>query len=356
MKLVNLLVSAVALFSAVSAAPTSYSKSQCGKNYGSCDKGYCCSKYGWCGKTEDYCGKGCQSEFGICNTTTTKKSNPTTTSTSTSTYGAGNIEWAGFRFSQGGIKESFGYVPDGDEWVKLMNKWKSHFNSDAKPAVVVIVSQNSEDTINRFDFPKPKGVSSHSYIKYADKDKYENVLTKFDKMGYNVWLQVEPGNNDLVTLAEIVFKQYGHHSCIKGFGIDLEWWYRRDHPDVGKKLSDSNAKKIVNYVRSINPEYTVFAKHWDDEFMPPTYRDGMIFINDSQDTSLDRFKKEFKAWAKKFSGNPVMFQIGYNEDRSLWKNDPIDYAKTLIKEITPYNKHVGMFWVDFSLKEASKKM
>ena len=353
MKLVNLLVSAVALFSVVSAAPTSYSKDRCGKEFGKCDKGYCCSQYGWCGKSEDHCGKGCQSEFGQCNGITT--TTPINSSSSSSSYKEGELEWAGFRFSQGGIKDSFGYVPDGNEWVKLMNKWKGHFNSNAKPAVVVIVSQNSKKTINSFDFPRPKGVSSHDYIKYADKDKYEDVLTKFDNMGYNVWLQVEPGNNDLVTLAEIVFKQYGHHSSVKGFGIDLEWWYRGES-SKGKRLTDSEAKRVVKYVRSINSEYTVFAKHWKTDFMPPTYRDGMIFINDSQDTSLDHFKKEFKEWAKTFPNNPVMFQIGYNDDKKLWKNDPIGFTKTLLKEITPYNKHVGMFWVDFSLKEASKKM
>jgi len=42
---------------------------KCGKGYGKCPNGECCSKYGWCGKTEDYCSavKGCQSEYGACN-------------------------------------------------------------------------------------------------------------------------------------------------------------------------------------------------------------------------------------------------------------------------------------------------
>jgi len=43
---------------------------KCGKGIGSCRKDECCSKYGWCGKTDDYCGKGCQSEFGKCNSKT----------------------------------------------------------------------------------------------------------------------------------------------------------------------------------------------------------------------------------------------------------------------------------------------
>ncbi|ORX63913.1 hypothetical protein BCR32DRAFT_134356 [Anaeromyces robustus] len=49
---------------------------KCGKDNGNtkCPSGQCCSKFGWCGKTNDYCSieKGCQSGFGQCNS---KKTN-----------------------------------------------------------------------------------------------------------------------------------------------------------------------------------------------------------------------------------------------------------------------------------------
>ena len=229
------------------------------------------------------------------------------------------------------------------------------------PTVVVIVSQNSNTksgvpAINRFGFPAPKGYSETEFIKYADNDKFESILTKFDQEGINVWLQVEPGDNDLIELAKIVFKQYGHHTCVKGFGIDLEWWYRRDD-NSGSVLSDKDAKKVVDYVRSINSEYTVFAKHWKPSFMPETYREGMIFVDDSQDFDmLSNAKKEFKKWASTFSGNPVMFQIGYEADEHLWVKSPVEFAKAIIDEVTQYNKHVGILWVDFTMREALKQM
>ena len=233
---------------------------------------------------------------------------------------------------------------------------KRNFNDDAKPTVVVIVSQNSKDTTNVFGFPAPEGYSSTEYIKYDSTDKFEKILTKFDEVGINVWLQVEPGNNDLVKIAKIVFKQYGHHSCVKGFGIDLEWWYRGDD-GKGSKLSDDDAKEIVEYVKSINPKYTVFAKHWDTKFMPPSYRDGMIFVYDSQGfDSLSSVKNEFKEWAEKFKNNPVIFQIGYEVDENLWVKSPVDFAKTIIDETTKINKHVGILWVDFTMKQALQKM
>ena len=91
--------------------------------------------------------------------------------------------------------------------------------------------------------------------------------------------------------------------------------------------------------------------------MPKTYRDGMIFVDDSQgfDTMAD-VKNEFKDWAKKFPENPVFFQIGYEADEHLWVKSPIDFAKTIIDETTQYNKRVGILWVDFTMREALQKM
>ena len=337
------------------------SKDRCGEDYGECDDGECCSQYNWCGTSDEHCGEGCQKAYGICNSGDSGKSDKSDKPDNPDTEfepDVGKIEWVGFRFSEGGVKSkrNYGKIPDGDSWVEFVEKMKRNFNEDAKPTVIVIVSQNSDDVVNVFGFPAPKGYSETKYINYDSSDKFEKILTKFDEVGFNVWLQVEPGDNDIVELAKIVFKQYGHHTCVKGFGIDLEWWYRGDDGE-GSKLSDDYAKKIVDYVRSINPDYTVFAKHWDTKFMPPTYRKGMIFVDDSQEfDSLSSVKSEFKEWAQKFKDNPVIFQIGYEADEHLWLKNPVDFAKAIIDEVTKYNKHVGIMWVDFTMRDALKKM
>jgi len=61
---------------------------RCGKDAGKCPEDECCSKYGWCGTEEGHCSveKGCQSEFGRCNSSpTTKKTTTTTTTTKKTT-------------------------------------------------------------------------------------------------------------------------------------------------------------------------------------------------------------------------------------------------------------------------------
>ncbi|OUM60810.1 carbohydrate-binding module family 18 protein [Piromyces sp. E2] len=420
MKFINLITGAIALISSVSAFPDIYSRDKCGPNHGNakCDPGFCCSEYGWCGKSEDHCSlkkgcqpnfgtcepselplskdecgegiakcypgyccskygwcgksddhcsvkKGCQSEFGDCNgsggsttTTITTRKTTTTRRTTTSIKPAATgkpAEWAGFRFSQGAVKKNYNEIPSGNKWLGFINKFTKYFKS-SKPTVIVIVSENSKNVICRFGFPKPKGVSETEYLQFSSEDRFEAILSVFDKEGVNVWLQVEPGNNDLVTLAKIVFNQYGHHSCVQGFGIDLEWWYRYD-TGKGKPLDDIDARKIVEYVTNINSKYTVFAKHWKPVFMPPNYRENMVFIDDSKNiTSLNKMTKEFSEWAREFHDNPVMYQIGYEDDYKLWKKDPIQFAKTILEETSKYNDRVGIIWVDFTMKTALEMM
>ena len=327
---------------------------RCGEDYGKCDSGDCCSQYGWCGESEEHCGIGCQSEYGTCNS----KDDKGDKGNDNFEPGEGKVEWAGFRFSQSGVQKNYDQIPDGQSWVGFVNKFKRHFNSDAKPTVIVLISSIRDDKVNYFLFPAPKGYSETSTIKFNSKDIFEKILTVFDEEGMNVWLQVDPGKNDLVKLAEITFKQYGHHSCVKGFGVDLEWWKNYEEEEGhGSKIPDKDAEALVKYVRSINSKYTVFTKHWEAKYMPDTYRDGMIFIDDSQGLhSISNAQKEFKKFAEAFKDNPVFFQIGYNADKDLWQKRPTEFAKELIDEITKVNKHVGMIWVDFSMKEALELM
>jgi len=342
-------------------------KKRCGRKYGSCDYGYCCSKSNYCGKEDTYCSirKGCQSKYGICfdydnptdQTTNQPVDNPTDQPTNQpvdnpTDISVDNAVYAGFRFSVGGVSDVFDdNIPSPSEWVSMVKKFASNLNN-AKPALIAIVSHNVKNKYTKFQFKKPQGVSNSSYIYYSDYDAFEDILTAFDKENFNVWLQVEPGNNDLKNLAYITFKQYGHHSCVKGFGIDLEWWYSQCDECDGKALSDSDAESLVTYIRSINPNYTVFAKHWESKFMPPTYRDHMIFVNDGQGfDNKDHMIDVFRKWAKKFSEIPVMFQIGYEDDRSIWKGNEFSIANELSKEVSKYNSNVGIFWVDFTMGE-----
>ena len=295
------------------------------------------------------------------------------------TSGGGNgqpctVKWAGVRVSYYGMRSSFRVgkeftFPSVSDMVGFGQKMSSCYEGSVGTYILIVGTISSEyddegNVVNgkcSLQFPLSKSIKN---ARGSEDDFYEDYLTAMDNAGQAVWLQVEPGDADLVELAKEVMNHYKHHSCVKGFGIDVEWYeYReKEGADEGdsSKLSDATAKAVVNAVRAINPDYTVFVKHWDEEWLPPKYRDGLIFVNDSQyyDSAADQ-RDDFAAWAEHFAPNPVMFQIGYSADRSKVWGKYANPAKELGKFIVDGCKSgndVGIIWVDFTLKEAMSKI
>ena len=265
------------------------------------------------------------------------------------------VKWAGIRISNYGFKEKNGWseFPNASTMAGFAEKMESCYEG-SNGAYVLIVGTVSSDGC-RLDFPV-KG--NYDYISGRSEDRYESYLDECDARGIDVWLQVEPGYADLVTLADIVMKQYGHHSCVKGFGIDVEWHKPIEGSDEGTRLSDNDAKKVLDKVRSFNSEYTVFVKHWMQRQLP-SKMDGLIYVNDSQQfDSMDHVLREFSEWASYYAPQPVMFQIGYNADTWIWNtyaNPAKEFGQAIVDACHSAND-VGIIWVDFTLKTAIDKI
>jgi len=152
-------------------------------------------------------------------------------------------------------------------------------------------------------------------------------------------------------LIDLVLNQYKHHPSVIGFGVDVEWYKSAGDP-LGTPITDEEAEAWVKAIRAHNPNYRLFLKHWEIEYMPPTYRDGIVFINDSQQfESFDHLVNEFAEWGAYFAPSPVGFQYGYPADRVWWKelqDPPADIGNTLLEKIP---NTTSLFWVDFTIKE-----
>jgi len=235
------------------------------------------------------------------------------------------------------------------------NYWANagHFIADkfpgAEPASIWIVSLYIDNGETQLNFPNPGG--SYPYISFISQDKNEVYLNRFDQEGIKVWLQVEPGAASVDTLIHIVLNKYKHHACVVGFGVDVEWFNAQSYSG-GRKITDAEAKRWELKVKSINPNYTLFLKHYAQSWMPPTYRGNILFVDDSQDfSSLTSMVNEFKLWGNKFKPNKVAFQFGYQIDKNWWSlyADPIKtIGNSLFNAIT---NCYGVFWVDFSIED-----
>jgi len=282
--------------------------------------------------------------------------------------GDGAVSWAGIRVSEYGMEDAYGDFPSTTKMKNLVGTMSSYYKGSKGTVILIVgtISSQRDKSGNitkgscSLEFPLSKEITN---ARGSDVDFYDSYLSVFDRAGYSVWLQVEPGDANLVELATEVMSHYApRHKCVKGFGIDVEWYkYRKNASDKegdSSGISDTEAQQVVEAVRAVKNDfgidYTVFVKHWDEDYLPPEYRDGLIFVSDSQIyRSIDAMRDDFAGWAEHYAPNPVMFQIGYNADKWFWsklENPARDLGAYIAAGCNSGNE-VGIIWVDFTLKE-----
>ena len=268
------------------------------------------------------------------------------------------INWAGLRsspygFEQDGTGKKFPSVSNFDTYASKMEANYPGSNG----AFVWIVGVVEEDTWNcNLNFPL-KNIKMDK-VNDVKKDQNNAFLDMAAQKNYDVWLQVESGDADICELAWLILNRYKNYPCVKGFGVDVEWYKPEGTNGYGTKITNAVAEKLNKIVKMVNPNYTVFLKHWDTKWMPPSYRSDLIFVTDSQGLrSIDNYKRAMERWASKFSNNPVFLQIGYDSDEdAVWgslKNPTKELGTYISQDITDSNP-IGIIWVDFTLRRALK--
>ena len=256
---------------------------------------------------------------------------------------ADKLQGAGIRSSTYGrpIDPGPGY------WARTGTEIAAKFPG-AKPEAIWIVSR-LKGRGTEMSFPVPAG--GDPLITGMSDDLSEPVLELFDKLGYRVWLQTEPGWAPVDKAFHVMLDRYGHHKCVIGVGVDVEW-HRSNNPDLGDPVTDEMARTWLAAARSHNPAYRMFLKHFREDVMPPTARDGILFVDDSQIfKSSDDMIEEFAKWGRTFAPSPVAFQYGYQSDRPWWSlmKDPVKEIGDRILAATPNTE--ALIWVDFSVQD-----
>ena len=260
----------------------------------------------------------------------TSKMNPTPASTL----------YAGFRYSTYGPQ----YNPGPQYWASVGQRMAAKFPSARPQAIWIVGSLAGQGT--RLSFP---GASQDAYIQFAASDENEETLTLFDQVGLTVWLQVEPGEAAMEELIHLMLSQYSHHPSVIGVGLDVEWYHSYQEP-IGQAVTDAEAAAWVAAARSHGAQYRLFLKHWKIEMMPPTERDGLFFIGDSQQfESLDQMTAEFVQWGQAFAPAPVGFQYGYPDDRKWWSQFADPSGEIGLRFLAEIPNLQGLYWVDFTV-------
>lgn len=285
------------------------------------------------------------------------------------------VKYSGVRSSSYGVSP----FPSEQGWEYAFDKMESYFPGSQACGIWIIGNITGNNCV--LQFPKPENDSTeYENIKFYSTDKHEEYLDYFDEAGIKVFLQVEPGQANMEDLITLIFNQYGDHESVIGFGVDLEWY----SPDGGSgingedfvsSLSDDLAMKWDALVKSYNPEYRMFLKHWvwDASIMPQNTTSDIIFISDSQgfnwgfegeknesQRALNTMISEFtEGWAPNFRKNgnvrAIGFQIGYYSDHIFWEEllaepYPMNFGNAILEGI-PAEQEVSFFWVDFTMED-----
>lgn len=309
---------------------------------------------------------------------------------------AGRIVSAGARSSYYGAGNLQGNFPSAQEWgdvtFNISDKFTSahndtSFNDDGSissidsvmPTNVWIVggiggNANNGEGYCMLEFSPPAGKTEDDYesiVFRTDKEsRHDSALTYFDNHGIKVYLQVEAGMANMDTLITLVLNKFGSHPCVVGFGIDIEWYPSPldangdmvgtvddwgGVTNVNAPISNNDVVKFDNLIKSFNPEYRLFLKHWVASMVGGSGVSDVIYINDAQGyNGVSQLASVFNGWAKTFKNNDVGFQIGYGTDEAWWKNysDPVhDLGKHIFDEVHSINskQNVHIYWVDFTL-------
>jgi hypothetical protein len=260
---------------------------------------------------------------------------------------------AGLRSSSYGPQPPF---PASDYWVSTSQAMAGLIPS-ASPALIWIVGEiqfQDNSGVAWFNFPAPQGQEAAlPGSVFSPIDRNEAYLEQFDRNGIRVWLQVEPGDTDVLAIIDLVLGRYSSHPCVVGFGVDVEWYkWNKNTADEGSAVTDADAQAWSERVRSYNPDYRLFLKHWLENKMPPTYRAGMTFLDDSQQFSdLAGMVEEFRRWGQAFAPSPVGFQFGYPQDKDWWgklAKPPQEIGQAILKNVPNAS---DLYWVDFTMEQ-----
>ncbi len=254
-----------------------------------------------------------------------------------------NLKGAGIRSSTYGRPND----PGPGYWARTGVEIAAKFPGTRPEAIWIVSRLKGRGT--EMSFPVPPG--GDPLITGMPEDISEPVLKLFDKLGYGVWLQTEPGWAPVDKAFHVMLDRYGHHKCVIGVGVDIEW-HRSNNPDLGDPVTDEMARTWLAAARSHNPAYRMFLKHFRENVMPPTFREGIVFVNDSQIfKSSDEMIEDFATWGKTFAPAPVGFQYGYRTDKPWWglMKDPVKEIGDRILAATPNTEM--LIWVDFSVQD-----
>ena len=206
-----------------------------------------------------------------------------------------------------GVWDNFNYDQPASYWASATRTWGGDSG-----LLDLVVAQAGQDGTTTLSFP----VQGSGMLRSASQtDLAESYLDLFDSEGLGVILSIQPMNAEVKDLIGLVLAQYGHHSCIRGINIDLEW------KKTGTPEHASNAERDawLGVINSYNPQMKLFLTSFKDYTYLPDDNGQIVVLYDGLDDTQDNLLRAYGELAKHFAA--VGIYTGYSSCRPATASD-----------------------------------
>lgn len=198
-----------------------------------------------------------------------------------------------------GVWNNFDFTKSAQDWANAAH----NYETENKGIVDLVVAQATKEGLVIFPFPYQD--NAYGLTSYSETDLLEPYLTKFDSENISVILSIQPLNSDIVQIIDILLGRYGHHSCLIGVNVDLEWKTTGTPNHVDNIERDT----WLNAITHQNSNLKLFLTYFKNYTYFPQDKANMVILFDGTGDSQQNLLKLYSELAKHYSS--VGIYTGY---------------------------------------------
>ena len=196
-----------------------------------------------------------------------------------------------------GVWNNFNFTRPASDWSDAAKEFAAEGS-----LIDLVVAQENLDQFTYIPFPYPDSGSLRSS---SQIDRVEPYLEQFDEADQNVILSIQPGKVDPLQLIEILLSRYGHHRCIIGINVDLEW------KKTGEANHASNEERDawLYAIKQHDPDMKLFLTYFLDYTHFPDDARDLVILFDGEGATQSKLLKQYEELASHFKS--VGIYTGY---------------------------------------------
>ena len=218
-----------------------------------------------------------------------------------------SIAEASQQYSEG-VWNNFNFTRPATDWSDAAREFAAEGS-----LIDLVVAQENLDQFTYIPFSHPDS----GYLRSSSQiDWIEPYLQKFDETDQKVILSIQPGRVDPLQLVQILLSRYGHHRCIMGINVDLEWKQTGEANYVSNEERDAWLYAIKQH----DPDLKLFLTYFRDYAHFPDDADDLVILFDGEGAAQMELLEQYGDLAGHFKS--VGIYTGYRSSHP--QTAPID--------------------------------